>query len=254
MPVMNANSVIGYANTVGLISSTNVCMSEEYIPSKRALIRVAKSIVSSSDIGEPMQSVPEGKGYFVTKSGEFYHKYGEDKYVHLKTPVVKRTGGYRYANLSMGNGKHKSFRAHKLVARAWIPNPEKLPIVGHKNNNKSDNRVDNLYWTTWSENIQKAVNDGLLVNDKGFNDSQSTPVVCLDMGKKLLATYGSACEAHRATGVSKSTIGRQISHIQPTMPRCGYFFLSKKEYDKTGISSLTTIETTRKRKQFLGRK
>lgn len=229
-------------------------MASEFVPSRYALMKVAKQIMPLSSINAPMKPVPEGTGYYVTDTGEFYRKYGEDKYVHITTPINKPAGGYRYAHLSTNNGKTKSFRAHKLVARAWIPNPENLPIVGHKNNNKADNRVENLYWTTWSENIQKAVDDGLLVNDKGFDDSQSTPVVCLDMDKKLVSTYGSTCEAHRALGVSKSTIKRQITHIQPTKPRCGYFFLSKEEYDRTGISSLTTIEPTRKRKQFLGRK
>ena len=211
------------------------------------------ALMTTEQVGEQLRPVSEGVGYYVSPSGEFYRKYGE-MYVHVNSPVVRQTGGYRYVHLYDGHGTQKTFRAHKLVAKSWIPNPDKLPIVGHKNNNKADNRISNLYWTTISENTKKAFADGLLTNAKGFDDSQSTPVVCLDMDKRLVATYGSTSEAHRALGVSKSTIKRQISHIQPTIPRCGYFFLSKDEYDKTGVSSLTTIEPTRKRKQFLGRK
>jgi len=210
-------------------------MENDFVPSRYALMKVAKQIVPASSISEPMKPVPEGRGYYVTKSGEFYRKYGEDKFVHLNTPIVEQTGGYRYAHLSTEDGKTKTFRAHKLVARAWIPNPECLPIVGHKNNNKADNRVENLYWTTWSENIQKAVDDGLLVNDKGFDDSQSQPVVCFGLNKEPIKTYGSASEAHRELGVSKSTVMRQARHEHHTKPRAGYFFRFKSEVDQKGF-------------------
>ena len=49
---------------------------------------------------------------------------------------------------------------HRLVAMAFIPNPENKPCVGHKDHDKSNNKVDNLYWCTHAENTQHGVKDG----------------------------------------------------------------------------------------------
>lgn len=57
----------------------------------------------------------------------------------------KTTTGY-YTILLPMDGKHKSVRIHRLVAETFIPNPDNLPQVNHKNENKTDNRVENLEW------------------------------------------------------------------------------------------------------------
>lgn len=64
----------------------------------------------------------------------------------------KRSG---YVNIVLQkNGKPRTFRLHRLVARAFIPNPENKPQVNHKNGNKRDNRATNLEWVTSSENLK----------------------------------------------------------------------------------------------------
>ena len=65
----------------------------------------------------------------------------------------------------------KHCRVHILVAKAFLENPNNLPIVGHKDNNKLNPVKENLYWTTIQENTQKAYNDKLQVNDSGYDDS-----------------------------------------------------------------------------------
>lgn len=74
--------------------------------------------------------------------------------------------GYPRVNLSK-NGKQTVIRIHRLVAEAFISNPENKPCVNHKNGIKSDNRVDNLEWCTYSENNQHAYDTGLIA--KGEN-------------------------------------------------------------------------------------
>ena len=61
--------------------------------------------------------------------------------------------GYHYYRLSK-NGKKKMFFAHRLVAEAFIPNPNDYPVVNHIDGNKINNSVNNLEWCTYSENTQ----------------------------------------------------------------------------------------------------
>lgn len=142
--------------------------------------------------------------------------------------VVKKscrvTQGYIYCGIySIKDGHCHQRRVHRLVAKAFIPNPERLPIVGHKNNIKTDNRVENLYWTTDKENIQKAHDDGLAKNDKGYDDSQSKPVVMYETTtNKELGRFGSCRIAHDQTGAPMTTICRQARYGRPV--RKPYYF------------------------------
>ena len=52
---------------------------------------------------------------------------------------------------------------HRLVALTYIPNPENKPCVCHKDNNRTNNRVENLYWGTVKENMSQASRDGRML-------------------------------------------------------------------------------------------
>lgn len=150
--------------------------------------------------------------------------YGE--YFQYRTTVNKHNG-YVYCTIKyvQENGKteNRQRRLHIVVAETFLANPFRLPVVGHKNNIKSDNRASNLYWTTISENTQKAIDDGLLVNSKGYDDSQSYPVVMFDTcTNNELGRYGSASEAEKQTGISCGTILRQCRYKKPV--RKPYYF------------------------------
>ena len=74
----------------------------------------------------------------------------------IKVPFDRNRTGYVRAILFNGNGKIKRYFVHRLVAEAFIPNPENKPHVNHIDGDKTNNCVDNLEWVTRSENMQHA--------------------------------------------------------------------------------------------------
>jgi hypothetical protein len=62
---------------------------------------------------------------------------------------------------------YKEMSVHRLVAITFIPNPLSLPEVNHKNGIKSDNTVENLEWSTRSDNVKHAIKTGLMTVKKG---------------------------------------------------------------------------------------
>jgi hypothetical protein len=76
----------------------------------------------------------------------------------LKTSVDKH--GYVRADLCL-NGVRKALKVHRLVATAFIPNPNNKPYINHKDGNKKNNNVNNLEWCSPSENNFHAFATGL---------------------------------------------------------------------------------------------
>lgn len=94
---------------------------------------------------------------------------------------TKGKDGYLYAGLAK-NGKVQKFRIHRLVAQAFIPNPNCLATVDHKNGNKEDNNVSNLQWLSCGDNLEK------------YWKNHRKPVVCLESGIVYLSAYHAATE------------------------------------------------------------
>ena len=69
--------------------------------------------------------------------------------------------------------RNKQYKVHRLVASKYIPNPNNLPCVNHKDGNKLNNHKDNLEWCTHQENSQHASTLGLMVQKFGEDNPQS---------------------------------------------------------------------------------
>ena len=100
--------------------------------------------------------------------------------------------------------KQRSFNIHRLVAEAFIPNPENKSYVNHKDGNKTNNHVDNMEWCTALENVRHAITTGLTFN-KGSDSASAKPIVTCRGDK-----FGSAVEAARHFGMSNH---RNISKV-----------------------------------------
>ena len=175
------------------------------------------------DIKEEMILIKGSNTDYITPSGNVYKLTYNGLY--LKKKITPNIGnGYIYIGITMKDGSNRSTRVHRLVTKTFLPNPQQLPIVGHKDNDKTNNNVENLYWTTVQENTQKACDDGLVCNKKGYEDSQSIPVIVYDMQMNEVYRFGSISECSKELKVSKSTISRQCYGATKGKPRCGYYF------------------------------
>jgi hypothetical protein len=67
---------------------------------------------------------------------------------------MKNENGYYYVTICKKGKKKRNYYVHQLIAMTYIPNPDKKKYVNHKNLNKTDNRIENLEWTTQSENVK----------------------------------------------------------------------------------------------------
>lgn len=101
-----------------------------------------------------MKEHPIHKGYYVTEKGQVYstrvaHNNKPLKEPRLKQAYIHKKSGYLYMKIGRsGNGK-----VHRLVAETYIPNPDNLPIVNHKDGNPLNNNVDNLEWCSQAYNV-----------------------------------------------------------------------------------------------------
>ena len=121
--------------------------------------------------------------------------------------------GYEYVHLCNGKGKTKLFRVHRLVAEAFIPNPNDLPQVNHKDGNKLNNSVENLEWCTNLENMRHSVETGLR-NIKGENNPSAKLTVkdVINIRKEYIPKskeFGTVALA-RKYGVTNVMIGKII--------------------------------------------
>ena len=110
------------------------------------------------------------------------NQYGKVDKILSTTPD---TGGYLHLNLCK-NGKSKPFKVHRLVALHFIDNPNNYKEVNHKDENKQNNKVDNLEWCTSKYNCNYGTRTKRQSEKiKGSKHPNSRKVQCITTGKKF---------------------------------------------------------------------
>lgn len=140
--------------------------------------------------------------YFVSKRGNVYSHHSKNM-IELKRCPTK--DGYLRVCL-WKNGKGVCKTIHRLVAEAFIPNPENKPQINHKNGNKKDNRVQNLEWSTQSENQLHKYRilgfKGAAFRKFGKDNPSSKIVIQLNDNGDIIAEFYGGAEAYRKTGIN----------------------------------------------------
>lgn len=148
--------------------------------------------------------------YFVSDNGNVYSKnYNHTGEIKKLKPQKLKNG---YVKVGLFKNKKQIHRfVHRLVAEAFISNPDNLPVVNHKNANPSDNRVENLEWCTQRENVlysYRILNRGHFF---GKDNPKSKIVLQIENGKIIAEFYGIR-EAQRKTGIERRSISGCCNH------------------------------------------
>lgn len=161
--------------------------------------------------------------YEITSDGRVIsHKKGKPN--EMKLGYDGR--GYKVAYLSKPKAKQKCPKVHRLVALAFVPNPDGKPQVNHIDGNKSNNHYKNLEWVTNGENQIHAFKNGLQDSNKwsGKNNYQynNSHKNCKQVSQYTkdgvyVSTYHSLAMASRAVELkSYTTISRVVNHPYKT--------------------------------------
>lgn len=133
-----------------------------------------------------------------------YRRTGKERILKPRR-IEKKSGNVYYAVHLYKDGKAYDKPVHRLVAEAFIPNPDNLPEVNHKDENPLNNHVGNLEWCTQSYNY----NYGTRI--QRIAEKLSKPVYQYSLDGKLIKEWSSTREIERQTGYSNSYISKCCS-------------------------------------------
>ena len=150
-------------------------------------------MVSSTGIIKSVErTVWNSRGFYKTVS-ERILKARKNKYGYLHVVLHK-------------DNKAKEYYIHRLVAEAFLPNPDGLSEVNHKDEDKINNCVSNLEWCSHKQNVNYGTRTKRMTESMINNPKRSKPVIAIDKVSGTTLEFPSINEASRVTGVSLAGI------------------------------------------------
>lgn len=154
--------------------------------------------------------------------GTDYLVYSDGRIWSNKTHrFMKQCSNGRYMKVALCiKGKLKQFLVHRLVAKAFVPNPNNLPFVSHKDSNRLNCVVENLEWCNRSYNIKYSYDNNnrrAMMNwRKGASNANAKPIIQLSKESKFIKRFGCIMDAERETGILNSSIVSCLKGHQKT--------------------------------------
>ena len=155
--------------------------------------------------------------YWITNTGVVISADRYDRFNRKVGGVVKQQkagSGYSFVALYK-NGKGRQKYVHRLVAEAFIPNPENKREVDHIDNDKNNNNVSNLRWVTHKENQNNEITRAKMLEDtskyisqKGADNPFSRKVRMYSIDGEYLRTFDCLSDAATFAGVTDGSIGK----------------------------------------------
>lgn len=134
-------------------------------------------------------------------------KYGKERIMKAN----KDNCGYLYIGLCK-DGKQKHYKIHRIVAQAFLPHPDSLQQVNHKDEDKTNNRVENLEWCSAEYNVNFGTRNKRMADSLTNYPSKSKKVLCVETNKVYPSTRQIERElGFNITSISKACNGKQKS-------------------------------------------
>lgn len=153
-----------------------------------------------------------------------YTKWGKNKggaFSYVTTPgILKQNLNDGYPKVTLERlGERKTVKVHKLVALAFISNPDNLPVVNHKDSDRTNNNVSNLEWCTQQYNVQHSYDTGSNSNAGDLHPSAVLSAEIVKAMRSLHAEGKSIRELVQIYGFKYHTINKAIrrrswSHVE----------------------------------------
>lgn len=155
--------------------------------------------------------------YYITRDGRIYNSH------NLEMKLSKNANGYNIITLSKNNVSH-TYIVHRLVAETFLPNPDGLPCVNHKDENKANNYVNNLEWCSVSYNNNYGTRQER-VSKAQQNNFRSKKIGQYSLDGQLVKIWPSTGEVQRQLNYDKSNIQKVARGVKHT----AYGFIWKYE-------------------------
>lgn len=154
---------------------------------------------------------------------DHYTTYKDGRRGFIKGHVLKqrpnKQTGYLQVSIS-ANGKHVTLNTHRVVATCFLPNPDNLPQVNHKDCDRTNNNVDNLEWCTQQYN--NAYREKYGTPAKEYTKKQKKPLFAVNLETLKVTYFESLGEAARQLGICKGNISKVVKGQYRTAG--GYWF------------------------------